>query len=369
MRDGFKDYWISKLLFPKTYIIDKPGIIISKTSSKYSNKEVKRRMIYDFEDIAANLQLKASKNLGQSEADRLFYKIGKDVAVRYMLLSKAKKSPSFLQNSLINYLFDNLKGGGFSLAENVTYNVKEMSLILKGKSNMICRKSKLSSFTSGLISGFVSFLTGENIEAESKCYDCPNNCIVIANKSIEERYIPDTQKLMPMENYNILNFPKFLMESEKYHTFNDLIKFGKVKVGSGKILFMGKALIPIEAGCLELVADYFVRINKKDLLVNALTESSEKLAEEFLKDKETISNKVKAIKIMLSAFGWGLADLKKYKKKIFFDFINAPINKYGFLYRASVVNGYINNIFNNNFRIERIDYPQNSNVKIVYSVS
>lgn len=41
--EDVRDFVFSKLFFPKVAVIDKPGIIISKTSSKYGGRESKRR--------------------------------------------------------------------------------------------------------------------------------------------------------------------------------------------------------------------------------------------------------------------------------------------------------------------------------------
>jgi len=184
-----RDYLFNKLFFPKVVRINRPGIIYNYVNTRFGGLGAKKRTIWHFEDIVVNLQLETIKELGEEKTQELFYKIGKDVATSYMLLSKTKKTASLFLPSIINYIFKTMVVGGFSVAEDIKYDHKKKSLILKGSNNMVCRKSRISSTTSGLVSGFISFLVEENIEAKAKCQKCPESCFIVANKNIKENYL------------------------------------------------------------------------------------------------------------------------------------------------------------------------------------
>ena len=91
MVKNIQKYLFNKLFFPKVVIIDKPGIIINKTIGKFGKEGTKTRVIYIFEDIYSELQLETIKDLGKDKTDLLWYKIGKDVIIRYFFLAKMKK--------------------------------------------------------------------------------------------------------------------------------------------------------------------------------------------------------------------------------------------------------------------------------------
>lgn len=183
---SIKDYLFNKLFFPKVVKIDKPGIIYTISDRKFGNPGARKRIIWHFEDIVVNLILETVKELGKKKTQELWYKIGKDVGTRYLLLAKIKPLPLFILNHVIVYIFQSLKAGGFSLAEDIKYNSKKRSLVLRGNNNIICRKTKICT-AEGIISALFSFLNKENIEAEAKCENCPNGCLVVANKNIKEK--------------------------------------------------------------------------------------------------------------------------------------------------------------------------------------
>ena len=62
---------------------------------------------------------------------------------------------------------------------------------------------------------------------------------------------------------------------------------------------------------------------------------------------------------MLCAFGWGIPYLRKVDNNLVFEIVHPPISKYGFLYQALVINGYLNYIFNVKFKIKNIKQTAN----------
>lgn len=57
MIKNLRDFIFGKMFFPKVSVIDRPGIIISKASSRYGLRESKKRVVWYFEDNFADLQL------------------------------------------------------------------------------------------------------------------------------------------------------------------------------------------------------------------------------------------------------------------------------------------------------------------------
>ena len=62
-----------------------------------------------------------------------------------------------------------------------------------------------------------------------------------------------------------------------------------------------------------------------------------------------------SIKILMSAFGWGVPHNTKINNKIIFNFIYPPITKYKPLFRGLILNGYLNQIYGKKFKCEVIE--------------
>jgi len=362
------NYTLNKLFFPKVVVIDRPGIIISKTSSKYSSKESKKRIIWCFEDITVNLQLRTVKALGKEKSGELWYRIGKDIGTKYLLMSGAKKIPSFLFNFIIKYIFTGFYGSGQSFAKKVNFNRGKRELIIEGRNNIVCRKTADGSFTAGLISGIISFLRGKNIEAETYC-DCPNHCKIIANPNNKRRYIPDRKKLFLDPLYFKINFPKRIIHHAKLSSFSDMIKFKKIKFDKeGKFTFRDKALLLGEIGMLDIIANHFIDIGLKELLDKSVIEAAEKLATELLPKKEKPLIKLQRILNLFCAFGNGIPRYNLTKNTLYIRFKFAPYTNYSFYYQALVLNGFINIIFDRNFKLKNREFNKlNSSITLKYT--
>jgi hypothetical protein len=75
---GIKSYIFKKFFLPKNIIINRPGVILTKTVQKYWESHSQSRIAYVFEDVIADLQLETKKDLGEKETAELWYRIGKD---------------------------------------------------------------------------------------------------------------------------------------------------------------------------------------------------------------------------------------------------------------------------------------------------
>lgn len=368
-KESIWDYWISKLLFPKTFLIDKPGIIISKISSKYGNKENKRRMVFFFEETLSYLQKETLKKIGKERTEDLWYKIGKDFGVRYLFLSEAKKPPRFLLPNIINYIFDGFKNSGFSIAETIKFNSKTESLILEGKDNAICRKSNIGGYSAGIISAFLSFLCGKNIEAKTECVSCPSFCKLIANPHLKKKHIPDLSKLKIQKDYLKLNFTFKKVDKIGLYSFSDFVKFKKIKFDeSGKIFLEKEVILPVEMGFFELISKYYNELNLKNLFEQSIIKTHENISRENLKDFTIGSNKINFSKNILSILGWGILNIKKEKENIGVILKFPPWTGMGYSYLPLMINGFLNDLFNKKFAIKKIWYKkENFSLYIQYN--
>lgn len=350
-----RNYIFNKLFFPKVVTIEKPGIIINCVSRKYGGVKSRQRTVFFFEDTIVNLQLETIKELGKKKGSKLWYKIGKDVGMRYMLVGKAKKPPEFLLTIVLNHILKGFKGGGFSLVGEIIFDYKRKSLILKGKDCIVCRKSSVDDFFAGIISGVISFLYNKNIEANVERCNYLDNCILVANEGIKEKYIPNLKELKPLENYERLNFPEYKTNLEIFSSFSEFIKFKKVLItDSGKHEFYGKTIIPSECGVLDLIIENFEKINRKDILTKALVQGTEEFSKDLFKNIKNKNQKIDFLKKILCSFGWGIPYHQENKKEILFTFLYIPTTKYKPLYLSLILNGHLNHIYNRKLKLKKL---------------
>ena len=353
--DNIRNYIFSKLFFPKVVMIDKPGIIYNYVDRKFGSARAKKRIVFFFEDVFVNLQLETTKQIGKKKSDDLFYKIGKEQALRYMFLAKSSNIPSYLIPNIINYLFTTLQTSGFMLASEVILDNNKKSLVLKGKDNLFCRKGGNNQIFCGFISGIMSFLYKQTMEAESKCGKCPSECKVICNPKIKKKILIKYNKLKPLENYNTLNFPLNMVVPKNMHSYSKLIKFKKIKLNkNGEQTFLDKTIFPTEIGVAGIITQNFFDIKQENLLEKGLSEGSYKLAKDILKSKNNKKDKLELLKKILCALGWGIPYFDFYKDNVSCKFLYPPISKYGFCYQAFTLKGYLNYIFNKKLVIKDI---------------
>ena len=346
MSNSIRDYLFNKLFFPKVVTIDKPGIIYTVYDRKFGRPAAKRRIIYFFEDILVNLQLETVKVLGKERTSELWYKIGKEVGIGYLLQANIKKVPSFLLRSIIDYIFSSFRSAGMSVAEEINFCSEESSLVLKGRENMVCRKSKIPNFSEGIVSGIFGSIVGKNTEAEAICNECPYKCKIITNPKIKKEFTYRYKKLKLPEQYNKINFPQEMDLPKNIKSLSDLLNFKKISLDKlEKFCFKKQTILPCEAVLIDIAVTNYQEINKLELFKKSIVDGAKKIAEVILKDKYSIKEKIGALTSMLGGFGWGIPYFKRGRNKIYFEFLYPPYSISGYLYQAFVVNGYLNHIF------------------------
>jgi hypothetical protein len=363
--DNIWDYWVNKLLFPKIYIIDKPGVIISTASKLLGSHTTKKREVYHFEKIFAQLQEKTSEKLGIQKASKFYYEIGKDLGVGYLLLSNTKHIPLFLVPSIMEMICKITWASGISASGKVSI-YKNGKYILTGSDNLFCRESKNSSFYAGLYSGMLSHLSGKNIEAKTDCKNCPNGCKIILDPAFSKKYIPDTNNLKLNKDRAKINIPEIIPKSSR-PSFSDLIKFNKISFDNSKICLNRETIFSTEQEMFDLITRYYIKNNLKDFFKETVIESSEKLSKRLFNNKSSKNNFEEMLNI-LCAFGWGIPEYSNVKSELIIKFYCAPISSNPPLYRGLIINGFLNAILGKKYKIKEILSDSKSRtIKMIYN--
>ena len=295
------------------------------------------------------------KKIGKKKTDDLWYRIGKESGTRYSLFVGKRKIPSSVLPLIIQHVFNTLASVGMTFAKDVKYSNFDNSFFASGENCVVCNKTQSGFFMAGLVSGILSMILDKDIGAKPCCTNCPNGCKIIASPNIKDECKMNLDELRPSLDYSKLNFP--LMNhrlSDEFKSFSDLLKFKQITVDErGCMNFKNQVLVPTEIGLTQLSFRNYSKIGLENFYKKSLIRISENLAQSFFNGSNSPLEKIKSLKIILSAFGWGLLFYKRDKNKVIFKFQNPPISKFGSLYRALILNGFINIIFNKKFKIKK----------------
>ena len=350
-----REYLFNKLFFPKSVILNEPGIIISRTFKRFSKQYIQqRRLTMHFDEIMSRLQLATSGKLGKKQSSDLWYKIGKESAMRNFLFHGDKKIPLFLVNSTLSKIFTAFQSAGMPKIEKINFNPKLKSLIIKGKTPFIQNQPIEVSIYAGVVSGVISWLLNENLESEFRFINDKKEFVIISNMEINEIHIVNKEKLKPSSNFARINFKK--QENRGYYSFNDLIRFRKIKVDkNGRMYFKNKLIVCSEIGLLGIIYYQYKQVSHDNLFQETLTTISQDFFKEIFEDISFKKNKIKLFLSLLSAFGWGIPHLKtRDNHEVELTLVGPPITRYGFLYEASVINGFFNYVFGVSFQLQSI---------------
>jgi hypothetical protein len=190
---------------------------------------------------------------------------------------------------------------------------------------------------------------------------------MVSNTTIPKKYVPYFEELRPLKEYQKLNFPKnfkSLNYFEKYSSFKDLIKFNKIWIDKNmdKFVFMDQLIVPSEIGLTDIFIKNYFRLGLKDLFKDSVIKTSEEIANNIFIEKAHLQKSMKNLNMIISAFGWGIPYCKRIKNKVILEFAHPPITKYKPFFRAFILNGFLNQIYNKKFNIEEMNHK-----KIVFS--
>ncbi|MBT3721733.1 hypothetical protein HN789_06295 [archaeon] len=349
-----KDYFLNKLFFPKVALIETPGIILSKTTRKYSKHSSLKRIIFDFENIIIEIYKTTTKKIGKKKTSKLWYEIGKDVGTMYFSFSKNKKIPKSLIPNILEYIIKNLQVSGGSGLNTFKFDMKNKTLMLSGKSNAYCRKTADASMTAGLMSGIFSFFMEENIEANALCKNCPDNCKIFLSPKIKEKYIP--QKILN----NVETYELKQKTPTKGFSFQDFVKFKKIKINEdGKNFFENFLILPTSPRFLDLIIKKYQDNNLENELNLAIRNSTNKIGKTLFNNQNN-NQSLQKLQHIYSAFGWGHVDITKGKKLII-NVDEIPFSKQSENYFISHILGFLDCIYAKKIKFENIKrYNTNS---------
>lgn len=345
-----KERVIRTLLFPKALRTEEQGIITEEITNILGSS--RRRIVYSFEDIFVDLQNALIQEIGNAETAELYYRIGKSVGTRYVLLASPKKPPKFLLGEIVPLVFYGISRIGFSVAEQIEY--KNHKLVLRGKDNIICRKTGEGSNFAGMASGMLSFLSGKNIECrKTSCTAKEGICEIVCDERFEKKFMPDTKDLAPHPDYEKLNFPSSAKSLGVFQTFGSLMKHKVVTITkSGKHMINSKVLIAAETGYLNLVYIMCLKKTSADFVSKTILKSAEKIAHTLTGKTPDQKEKIKKILVLLSAFGYGVPYYELGKNKLNIRFAYHPFSKYGNEFETNVLTGFLNSTLKKKVRLK-----------------
>ncbi|PIN70161.1 hypothetical protein COV93_02560, partial [Candidatus Woesearchaeota archaeon CG11_big_fil_rev_8_21_14_0_20_43_8] len=330
---------------------------------RYGHHASIKRQIFYFEDIVSKLQIETINIIGQKEASRLWYLIGKDVGYRYLLMGSGKKPPYFLLDQILQYIVTNLNGAGLTFAKEIIFEKNDV-FIFKGNNNLVCRQSSLGDNFAGFAAGIISFLLGKNVEA--KCYcKCPNNCKIIVDPSHTITYIVDAEKLKPIKNYASLNTPT-TNENYDFPAFSKLIAFDKIAIQKEGVFYLDKlVIIPYEIGISGIINQKYDEFGLSKFIGTVTKEISEKTWNQIKIQSNDKKQNLKFLFNTLTALGWGIFRHKFEDDIIELTIKSYPISRFSFNFEIYQLNGFINSALDNKYEIIKIDTNEsNKSIKI-----
>lgn len=344
-------YILERLCFPNIISINKPGVILHKKISLFGGRDIVTRSLFVFEELYVRLFLDTLKELGEEKTSELWYRIGKEVAFRYMdFYSDFRRSPLNVKK-MINYLTRHFSGAGMSVFENCDYNLSKGVFVFSGSNSVICRHFFNASYLAGAVSGVVSFLSNENIEAKMSCENCPQGCKIVAKKSFSEKYVVSREVREENSFRPIVKSTHSVFS--KLSTFYDFLKFEIVKMDNDrKFSFKEKTLIPVEVGLSVIFSFNYEKMGLKDLYEKSLVSSFEKNWSEVLLNQGSNDKKILAVRNIASAFGLGEPFFSKRGDVVRINFLNP------FFFRRQpslcqyFFNGFLNYLYGKKFTVD-----------------
>ncbi|MBR9706436.1 hypothetical protein GOV14_05350 [Candidatus Pacearchaeota archaeon] len=376
-----KSYILNKLFFPKAVTINEPGLILTKIVRKDNSSLLIGRLAYLFEDVLVDLQKKTVEQIGLAKTDEIWYQIGKDLITSYFLTLKVKKPPKFFLDSVVKYMLQRFSVTGITIGNEIDFDKNCLDLQLKGSNNVLHRKSKQGAVLGGIASGVLSFLSGENVEAETNSYEKDGEvfCEIKCSKKYFLRYVPDFLEIKEcVKNYQF-DFKdaekKLKIYENRFSCLNQFLRFKKARMKDNIVYFLGFALMAGEINTSDHIWRNYEKAGLTDLISKTLVSSSEKVLKQIFRDNKLdqrgIRDKVKFLQNMMAGFGWGIPLYRKTKNEIVFDFVyGAQVKTNSFLFYALQLQGFLNFIFKKKVKLVKIEKVKAKTVisRVVYKI-
>jgi hypothetical protein len=358
---NIKNHLLKKFIFPKRFIFDEPGIIFNKSISRLTGRSTFTRVVFFFEEFFVDLYKYTVKEIGEEETSKLWYGIGRDVGLRYLSFSGVKKVPRWMISQIIQVTFDAISGSGLGFFKKLKND--EDFFIVEGKHALIIRHINDGSFFAGVLSGIFSYIYGSDCDVS--CVECSP---IITRFEVRCRGSTSEfpNHIYRHKNYFIHNSSKqiFAEDEIKHPSLSDFLKFNKITLHpeSNNWRFGKHSIFPSEIGLFGLIIEHYKNNNLLWILEESYSFSSEKIFTDLLSDQKESKRRIRYFLNLISAFGWGIPDLKINDDVIQLRFSLAPFSRYGSEDRAFFFRGALDAIFNRKHKLVKY-----TNSEFIYS--
>jgi hypothetical protein len=111
--------------------------------------------------------------------------------------------------------------------------------------------------------------------------------------------------------------------------------------------------MPGEIGTYGLIEHYYSTEYISNIMRESIIKSSKKIARSLINSKD-INHKLKDVINIIAALGWGIPFFNRSHNEINLYMFNIPVSRYGFRYQLWVINGFLDYILKNQFKIKEI---------------
>ncbi len=347
-----KKHFFRKFVFPRILIIDRPGLIVSKNFNNLNSRAHKMRVVYNFEDFYVNLYFDTLKKLGKEKTEKMWYKMGKDLGIRYFLFNGLTSFPFSKVTLALKYFQAMFIMIGMGFCKNLNYNISTKKYIFWGNNNIITRKTKNTSYIEGILAGVLSFITKENLESKGFYDEFSGEGKIIVDKKFPQRYSPDFLSLKIDSRYKF-NFYQPNKITSNLHSFSDLLKFKIIQIDEGKKFYFGKySLLPTEISLIEIIAKTYFDMGEGELFRRSTIKFIKNLCFDIFKNFGDANKKMKFFRNIISAFGFGEIYFRKEGNNIRVDFLNFIFTEFGLYYLKSFINGFVNYFYEGEYSFD-----------------
>ncbi len=307
------------------------------------------RIVYTFEDFYVNLYFDTLLKLGDKKTEDLWYRLGKDLGIRYFLFNGLLEFPFTKIPLALKYFQAMFNMIGMGFCKNLKYDISKGSYIFWGNNNIITRKTHNTSYMEGIIAGVLTFLTKENIEARGFYDELSDEGKIVVDKKFPKKYSPNIFSLKVNTKYR-LNFFQHNGINSRLYSFSDLLKFKIIQLDEGKKFYFGKhSLLPTEMSLVEIIAKNYFDIGEGELFRESTVKFVLELCEELFKEIKEKNKKMKFFRNIISALGFGEIYFKQKGEKIRIDFLNPIFTEFGLYYLKSFINGFVDYFYDNKY--------------------
>jgi len=195
------------------------------------------------------------------------------------------------------------------------------------------------------ISGILSYLLKENMEAKFFTEDKKFNERIVVDKIFDKRYEPDKESIKKIP-FCPIDFLENRGVFSGLYSFSDFIKFKIIKVyEEGGVILNNKVLIPLESSIPTIFLKNYELIRESKLFKKSLIKSSEKICRDILSGHKTTKKKMEVIRNIMSGLGMGEIYFKRESNIITATFFKKIFILENPAFVHLFINGFLNSLY------------------------